>query len=87
LSAFGIMTPASGFSFPKERVLPEEVRIDRVLGSSFRLPARLYTLDDKGVHPPRLRHIPDEEHPERDFPDGDKILTVGEALVPYKCSR
>jgi len=35
LSAFGILTPASGFSFPKERVLPEEVRIDRVLGSSF----------------------------------------------------
>jgi hypothetical protein len=35
LSAFGILTPASGLSFPKERVLPEEIRIDRVLGSSF----------------------------------------------------
>jgi hypothetical protein len=33
------------------------------------------------------RHIPDDEYPERDFPDGVKILTVGEALVPYKCSR
>jgi len=49
-------------------ILPEGTGTPRRSGSSFRLPARLYTLDDKGVHPPRLTWTPNTQRVHANLP-------------------